>query len=46
MIFNLEIDNNLSIKVTNTGNNLKVISMTLKLNTYYNNNNKTFTYTL
>ena len=33
MIFNLEIDNNLSIKVTNTGNNLKVMIMTLKLNT-------------
>ena len=33
MIFNLEIDNNLSIKVTNTDNDLKEIIMTLKLNT-------------
>ena len=33
MIFNLKIDTNLSIKVTNTVNDLKKIIMTLKLNT-------------
>ena len=33
MIFNWKIDTNLSIKVTNTDNDLKEIIMTLKLNT-------------
>ena len=33
MIFNFKIDTNLSIKVTNTDNDLKEIIMTLKLNT-------------